>query len=205
VSKECHQIAQSSGLSPKASSIHAAETGGPLLLGPRHRYRLGFARFFGMASRNRSVIAAVPPPLVQHPRGLAGRERRRGLGGTSPTPLIGPARPARSHLIRVPGQGDVTRTGAPHGSHLAQAASLVNHYRSGTPAKTAASYKSPDKTPEVGSRWAPIGTPPETKSPSMYQGVEAHPRRGPASVLIHTNRSLLSPSRRDQDDAPASV
>ena len=140
MSKKWHQIAQSSGLSPKAGSIHAAETGGPLLLGPRHRYRLGFARFFGMASRNRSVIAAVPPPLVQHPRGLAGRERRRGLGGTSPTPLIGPARPARFHLIRVPGQGDVTRTGAPHGSHLAQAASLLNHYRSGTPAKTAASY-----------------------------------------------------------------
>ena len=95
MSKKWHQIAQSSGLSPKAGSIHAAETGGPLLLGPHHHYRVGFARFFGMASRNRSAIAAVPPPLVQHRRGLAGRERRRGLGGTSPTPLIGSARHAQ--------------------------------------------------------------------------------------------------------------
>ena len=34
-----------------------------------------------------------------------------------------------------------------------------------------------------------IGTPPETKSPSMYQGVEAYPRWGPASLLIRTRPS----------------
>jgi hypothetical protein len=35
---------------------------------------------------------------------------------------------------------------------------------------------------------APIGTPPETKSPSMYQRVEAYLKWGPASVLIHSKR-----------------
>src|SRR5262249_45595128 len=76
------------------------------------------------------------------PARISGKGAAPGFGGNIPDAAhrLGPARPARSHLIRVPDQADVTRTGAPHGSHLAQAASLVNHYRSGTPAKTAASY-----------------------------------------------------------------
>ena len=53
------------------------------------------------------------------------------------------------------------------------------------------SLKSSAKTPEVGSRSTPIGAPPETKTPSVYQGVEAYPRWGPASALIHIQAWLL--------------
>jgi hypothetical protein len=63
---------------------------------------------------------------------------------------------------------------------------VVNQHRSGTLAKTAASNrKRGRKSPKWRSRSAPIGAPPETKTSSVYQGVEAYPRWGPASALIH--------------------
>jgi hypothetical protein len=67
------------------------------------------------------------------------------------------------------------------------AARAVNQHRSGTLAKTAASHCNRRlKRLKWGSQSAPIGTPPETKTPSVYQGVEAYPRWGPASALIHS-------------------
>ena len=59
------------------------------------------------------------------------------------------------------------------------------------------SLKSSAKHQKWGSRSAPIGTPLETKSPSMYQGVEAYPRWGLASLLIHSYcRIQLGPQQR---------
>src|SRR5258708_267384 len=48
------------------------------------------------------------------------------------------------------------------------------------------SLKSSAKTPEMGCRSTRIGTQRGTKTPSVYQGVEAYPRWGSASALIHT-------------------
>src|SRR6516162_1170480 len=64
------------------------------------------------------------------------------------------------------------------------------------------SLKSSAKTPEVG---VPIGADrdlPETKTSSVYQGVEAYPRWGPASVLIHSQpRAPVTPACRRQPKA----
>jgi hypothetical protein len=48
------------------------------------------------------------------------------------------------------------------------------------------SLKSSAKTPEVGVPIDADRDPTGTKSPSIYQGVEAYPRWAPALVLIHT-------------------